>query len=444
MKKRVRRVAEIARRIGNDVNAGRDLAQEFRQRFADLPSEQRLQLFAWLAGELEVGKKQIERPAGVLMTSAEADRAQWNDRIRDLRRALASPRQRLLETLINTAGGMQFVLELRAQVLDAQRQGAAGLEALEEDIAHLLNRWCQHGLLYLEEINLHSSYRTVRFLKQRELVHPMVNLDEMGRRLGDDRMCFALYHAVMPEEPVIFIEVALSHGLLRSIHDVIGERDGPPEKSPDTAIFYSINNTQNGLSGLGLGQVLIVRVTESLRQRHPSLETFATLSPIPGFWGRYLQPILEGRGDGFALDRDGVQERFSNKARTALLEHHRAGGGDGEDLAAALAEILSRPDWIDDPVLRRLLRKPLIDIAYTYLSEETDARGRPLNPVAGFHLGNGASVSRANVNFAANTSKRGLEESCGLMVNYVYAEGALAPLGRAFRSLLPWGRNSRA
>ncbi len=444
MKKRVRRVAEIARRIGSHGDTGRDLVQEFRQRFAEMPSEQRLQLFAWLAGELEVGKKQIERPAGVLMTSSETDRALWNDRIRELRRALASPRQRLLEALINTGGGMQFVLELRAQVLDAQRQGAAGLEALEEDIAHLLNRWCQHGLLYLEEINLHSSYRTVRFLKQRELVHPMVSLDEMGRRLGDDRMCFALYHAVMPEEPVIFIEVALSHGLLRSIDEVIGERDGPPEKSPDTAIFYSINNTQNGLSGLGLGQVLIVRVTESLRRRHPSLETFATLSPIPGFWGRYLQPILEGRGDGFALDRNGVEERFTTKARNTLLAHHRAGGGDGEDLATALAEILSRPDWIDDPVLRRLLRKPLIDIASTYLSEETDARGRPLNPVAGFHLGNGASVSRANVNFAANTSRRGLEESCGLMVNYVYAEGALAPLGRAFRSLLPWGRSHRS
>jgi hypothetical protein len=256
-------------------------------------------------------------------------------------------------------------------------------------------------------------------------------------------MCFALYHAVMPEEPVIFIEVALSHGLLRSIHDVIGERDGPPEKSPDTAIFYSINNTQNGLSGLGLGQVLIVRVTESLRRRHPSLETFATLSPIPGVWGRYLQPILEGRGDGFVLDRNRVLERFTSKARNALLAHHRTGGGDGEDLASALAEILSRPNWIDDPVLRRLLRKPLIDIAHTYLSEETDARGRPLNPVAGFHLGNGASVARANVNFAANTSKRGLEESCGLMVNYVYAEGALAPLGRAFRSLVPWGRSTR-
>ncbi len=144
------------------------------------------------------------------------------------------------------------------------------------------------------------------------------------------------------------------------------------------------------------------------------------------------------------IGSDGVQERFSNKARAALLEHHRAGGGAVEDLAPVLAEILSRPDWIDDPVLRRLLRKPLIDIAYTYLSEETDARDRPLNPVAGFHLGNGATVSRANVNFAANTSRRGLEGSCGLMVNYVYAEGALAPLGRAFRSLLPWGRSHRS
>ena len=443
MKKRVRQAAELARRIGYGDSSEPEVVDRFRERCAELSSEQRLELFAWLSGELEVAKAQIYPAAARLMAADEHDRAAWNERLRELRRTAASPRQRLIEGLIGTAGGMQFVLEMRAQVLEAQHRGADGLGALEEDIAHLLNRWCQHGLLFLEEINLHSSYRTVRFLKQRELVHPMVSLDEMGRRLGEDRMCFALYHAVMPEEPVIFIEVALSRGLLRSIHEVIGEgdRERSKTKPPDTAIFYSINNTQNGLTGLGLGQVLIVRVTEALRRHHPSLETYATLSPIPGFWQRYLRPVLEGGGDGFALDRDGALGKFAPKTQAALIAHHRAGGGDGDDLAAILVDILARPDWIEDPVLRRHLRKPLIDIAYDYLAKETDARGKPLNPVAGFHLGNGASLSRANVNFAANTSKRGLEESCGLMVNYVYSESALAPLGRAVRSLLPWGRS---
>jgi hypothetical protein len=250
----------------------------------------------------------------------------------------------------------------------------------------------------------------------------------------------------MPEEPVVFIEVAMSRGLLRSIHDVIdGRGEAPaPTKSPDTAIFYSINNTQNGLAGLGLGKVLILRVTEALRERHPSLEVFSTLSPIPGFWPRYLRPILEGRGEAFAVDRDLFVSKMPAKAQKAMTNRYRELGGAAQDIAAVLAGVLSRADWIDDPVFVRHLRKPLVEIAYTYIAEETDSRGKPLNPVAGFHLGNGATVSRGNINFAANTSPRGLSESCGLMVNYVYSQKALTPIGRAVRSLLPWGRRGRS
>ena len=445
MRKRARRVAEQAQRIGSGTEDAPELAEEFRERFTELPPEQRLQLFAWLAGGFEVGKSRIEAPMAAVITASEDDPEGWNRSVRELRRALSSPRHRLFEALIDTEGGMLFVLELRAQVLEAQRGGADGLEALEEDIAHLLERWCQHGLLYLEEIDLGSSYRTVRFLKERELVHPMLSLDEMGRRLGEDRLCYALYHAAMPDEPVIFIEVALSRGLLRSIHEIIGAKDDGRAgvKSPDTAIFYSINNTQNGLAGLGLGQVLIARVTEALRSKHPELDTFATLSPIPGFWRHYLQPILEGRGEDFQLDRGAIIELLSARARAAVCARQREAGGGGDDPASALAAVLAAPDWIADPKLRKLLRRPLIEAAHTYLTAETDARGKPLNPVAGFHLGNGATVARANINFAANTSPRGLEESCGLMVNYVYSDTNLARIGRAFRSLLPWGRSPR-
>ena len=103
-----------------------------------------------------------------------------------------------------------------------------------------------------------------------------------------------------------------------------------------------------------------------------------------------------------------------------------------------LLAVPSEPGWISDP-FPRYLKKPFADLAHAYIAEEKDSRGRPLNPVAGFHLGNGARVARANINFAANTSPRGLEESCGLMVNYVYSQRALAPIGRALRSMLPWG-----
>jgi malonyl-CoA decarboxylase len=445
MTRSVRQVATLARRIGSDEVQDQVLLDRFRRFYGELPRDSRPEFFRWLAGELEVGRSQIEEPMARVRAASEKDRAGWNERVRELRRSIASPRQRLLEGLINTTGGMQFILELRAQVLDAQRNSEAGLEALEEDISHLLNRWCQHGLLFLEEINLRSSYQTVRFLKDREMVHPMVSLEEMGRRLGADRMCFALYHVVMPEEPVVFIEVALSRGLLRSIQEVIGDPslERAPVRSPNTAIFYSINNAQNGLAGLGLGKVLILRVTEALRTRHPSLETFSTLSPIPGFWSRYLRPILEGDGEGFKATRAKVVGSVPAKARSTILERHRELGGATGDFADVLLSVLSRPDWLDDPVFSRNLRKPLTDIAYAYLTAEKDARGKPLNPVAGFHLGNGATVSRSNINFGANRSPRGLTESCGLMVNYVYSQRALAPIGRAVRSLLPWGRRGR-
>jgi malonyl-CoA decarboxylase len=444
MKKRVRQVAELASQISSGDATDRKLLDQYRQQYGELTPEQRRELFHWLSDEFEVNLKQIEGPLAKVRSSSEYDRVGWNRNVRELRKAITSPRQRLLEGLINTTGGMEFVLALRAAVLDAQRNGEAGLEALEEDIAHLLNRWCQHGLLFLEEIDLSSPFETIRFLKDREMVHPMVGLEEMGQRLGEDRMCFALYHVVMPEEPVVFIEVALSRGLLRSIHDVIDDKDGArrPVKSPDTAIFYSINNTQNGLAGLGLGKVLILRVTEALREHHPSLKTFSTLSPIPGFWPRYLRPILEGQEVRFKIRRADVIKRIPAKAQQAIFDRYHELGGEAEEFAEALLAVLARPAWIEDSVFPQFLQKPLTDLAYTYIAEEKDARGRPLNPVAGFHLGNGARVARSNLNFAANTSLRGLEESCGLMVNYVYSQQALAPIGRAVRSLLPWGRRA--
>jgi malonyl-CoA decarboxylase len=442
MKKKVRQVIELARRISSSDAADRSLFARFRGRYDELTPEQRLDLFRWLSGEFEISLGDLEGPMSSLRNTSEYDRVVWNRNVRELRKAITSPRQRLLEGLINTTGGMEFVLELRAAVLDAQRLGETGLEALEEDIAHLLNRWCQHGLLFLEEIDLNAPFETIRFLKDREMVHPMVGLEEMGQRLGVDRMCFALYHVVMPKEPVVFIEVALSRGLLRSIHEIIKDRGSARQavKSPDTAIFYSINNTQNGLAGLGLGKVLIARVTGALRERHPSLTTYSTLSPIPGFWTRYLRPILENTNGHFKTTRTGVIKRIPAKARQAILNRYHELGGEEEDFGSVLLEVLSRPSWVEDSVFTQHLRKPLIDLAYTFIVEEKDARGRPLNPVAGFHLGNGARVARSNINFAANVSRRGLEESCGLMVNYIYSQKALLPIGRAVRSLLPWGR----
>lgn len=349
-----------------------------------------------------------------------------------LRRRLRAPLNTLFERIADTPGGVRLLMGLRADVLAAQRGGAEGIEPLEEAIADLLNEWFRHGFLALREITADSPYRLIRYLKERELVHPLVSLEEMGQRLGRDRRCFGLFHCAMPDAPVVFIEVALTAGIPRSIHEIIEGGGGEAGGEPDTAVFYSINNTQHGLAGLGLGKVLVFRVTEVLRRDNPGLANFVTLSPIPGFWRRYLRPILEGAASGFLLQRDDVDGLFAGKRRERLLAAAEPfTGRRPQDAAAALLEILVRPDWIDEPGLGRTLEKPLVELAYGYIVRERDPGGRYLNPVANFHLGNGASVSRRNIHFAANRSRRGVEDSCGLMVSYVYSKRWFQSLRRS-------------
>jgi hypothetical protein len=448
--KRLHQIQKIAHTLGNADEADRSLLEKFCSQFGELAPEERLALYRWLSTELEVSPENLAEPLGRLQAPMPEDPATWSRNLGDLRAAIAAPRRRALAALINRPGGMKFILELRAELLELQRNGQNEIDLLEREVADLLNDWFHQGFLFLKEINLSSSFNEIRYLKERELVHPMISLEEMGQRLGEDRLCFALYHAAMSDEPVVFIEVALSRGLLRSIHAIIDDPGTSPGlgRRADTAIFYSINNTQNGLAGLGLGKVLVYQVTEALRQRHPGLRTFATLSPIPGFWPRYLRPILSGTNGGFQLQREDVLRKIPPRTQRAILE--REGGSDAKggadagdrnpDLAAVLLQVLSRPDWIADPFYFKSLRKPLTEIAFVYLAEETDRRGRPRNPVANFHLGNGATLSARNVNYGANRSARGLQESCGLMVNYVYAASTIQQVSQALQSWLPWGR----
>ncbi len=436
--KRLHELEELLGQAASEDRVDRELPKRFRTLYAELDEPERCALFLWMVVELELTRPTIEGAFEELLTITEDADGDWFRRLGDLRKTLASPRRQALRSLGDTPGGIEFLVQLRADVLEAQRDGCENLDPLDDDLARLLDSWFRRGFLYLQEIDQHSPFQQIRFLKERELVHPMVSLEEMGQRLGDDRCCFALYHAAMPDEPVVFIEAALTRGLVRSIHEIIEPgHENQEGGSPNTAIFYSINNTQDGLAGLGLGKVLIARVTESLRNRHGSLVRFATLSPIPGFWSRYLRPILEGTVTSFRLSRSGLLDQFSNRAEQAIMK--RLGEKSDrsiEDLGHGLLSILSRRDWLEDPVYRRYLKRPLTAIGYTYLAEETTRHGRPLDPVARFHLGNGATLSSRNVNFAANTSDRGLEESCGLMANYIYSRSTFQQVSHSLRSLL--------
>ncbi len=416
-------LVRMADQIADAMEASEDVLEEARRLYDQLPPEHEMHLFHRLVDAMEVPAAEIGPALDEARNALKSDAATWAEALATLRRRLTSRLHLLLEKMADSPGGLRLLIGLRSDILSAQRRGADGLEGFEGEIADLLTAWFRHGFLSLEEITLHSPYQLIRYLKERELVHPMVSLEEMGRRLGHDRRCFGLFHCAMPDVPVVFIEVALTSGIPQHIDEIIGPSAGPAEARPDTAVFYSINNTQNGLAGLGLGKVLVYRVTEILRRDNPDVKTYVTLSPIPGLWPRYLKPILEERDTGFGLTASRIEELFSVRSKELIVARATASaGGAPESFTGALLHVLSDPGWFDDPALVRALRKPLTEIAYIHVAKERDARGRPLNPVANFHLSNGAIIPRRMVHFGANTTRRGLEDSCGLMASYVYSQ----------------------
>ena len=431
------KLADLLDTIQKSPEPLRDLLSRFRIPTSSSRGTSALRFSPPSSTEWKSRKRAIRGPLEAVLGADERGAAEWSSRLTELRRALESPRMRAFRRFLNVSGGLEFLLELRADILAAERHDGLDLGPLDEETAHLFDSWFQLGFLFLQEITQDSPYRQIRFLKEHDMVHPMASLEEMGSRLGADRRCFALYHRVMPEEPIVFIEVALTRRLPRSIHEILEPRDQVDEGEPDTAIFYSINNAQQGLSGLGLGKLLIFQVVDAIKHDCPLIQTFATLSPVPGFWRRYLEPILVGTDAAapFAATRDEVLALFQSVSRRNILTRL---GAQHEDFAVALRAVLASPDWIDDPVYRTELEKPLVSIAFRYLTRERDAMGKRLNPVAGFHLGNGARLSAKNVLFGANRTERGLRDSCGIMVSYVYSSTWLHDLRRTARSMLPW------
>ncbi|MEW6665980.1 MAG: malonyl-CoA decarboxylase family protein [Thermodesulfobacteriota bacterium] len=431
MKRLIRAFQELGREGSQE---GRSF-QEIRLLYSPLSEQEKEQLFGALIREIEVPKEGIRPLLDRMLAEPEED-ADWPKLVSDLRDRIHSPRLNIFRKISHQPGGLKFLLDFRGDLLSARRFSTVNLRPLDHDIVLLFELWFQDGFLYLEEITLDSSYRQIEIIKNSDLVHPMTSIEEMGRRLGRDRRCFALYHRLMPVEPIVFIEVALTKGIVGHISQIIGGPDPQDEPGePDTAMFYSINNTQEGLAGLRLGKMLIGRVVDYLRKEREGITTFATLSPLPGFWRHYLMPILKGKDHSFILKSKEVGGFFSGRqARRILL----ALGPEGENrdrLNEALLSILSQEDWVRDEDLQKALRDPLVKIAYYYISRERNREGRPLNPVANFHLENGAAVSKNNLNFLGNPSTRGLQDSCGIMVNYIYTAGWLTQLRSSFRWL---------
>ncbi len=321
-----------------------------------------------------------------------------------LRGALASPRIRILKQFNLLHEGVKFLVDLRADLLRFLR-GAAHLEPLDAELYELLAGWFDLGNLELRRITWQSPAALLERLIAYEAVHEIRSWTDLRNRLDSDRRCYAFFHPRMPEEPLIFVEIALTRDMAGNVHTLLDE--SAPQTDPHTAqaaIFYSISNTQPGLRGVSFGGFLIKRVVDELCAEFPKLKTFATLSPVPGF-RKWLDARLKARDPALFGPEEAVKLAVAGKAHDAF---EGLASLIGQDLAAV------REAATVSATLTRLVAH--------YLVEEK-AEDRPLDPVARFHLGNGARLER--VNWLADTSPRGLKQSAGIMVNYLYEIAAI-------------------
>lgn len=306
---------------------------------------------------------------------------------RGMKEALTPPRLRLLRQFNALPEGVKFLVDLRADLL-AVRDMSPQLAALDDDLRALLESWFDLGFLDLRQITWQSPAALLEKLIAYEAVHEIKSWDDLRSRLESDRRCFALFHPRMPEEPLAFVEVALVKGLAGDVQ-VLLDRDaatGDP-KTADTAIFYSISNTQRGLQGVSFGEHLIKKAAEALAHDVPGLKQFATLSPVPGF-RRWLDEAA-GVHAGAIFQQPGDAERYQS------------------------LKSLAQSDVAETPGTRDFIHR----MAGWYFAQR-NRQGQTIDAVARFHLRNGARLERFN--WPADRSANGWAQSYGLMVNYLY------------------------
>ncbi|MGH8989616.1 MAG: malonyl-CoA decarboxylase [Acidimicrobiales bacterium] len=305
-----------------------------------------------------------------------------------LAQAVEARRQPLFRSINTAPGGTWTILSMRADILTVAHEHPE-LAPVEADLVHILSSWFNRGFIVLERISWRSPGAVLERLIQYEAVHEIRGWHDLRRRLEADRRCFGFFHPAIADQPLIFIEVALRRDEAWSIQEVLDAPVEPDdEESANTAIFYSITNCQAGLRGIPLGSFLIKQVVQELKAELPGLKHFWTLSPVPSF-ARWLAT-------------SGI-ENFTAAERSVLDQ-------------------LSDPAWIKDPERSETVKPILLRACARYLVT-AKRHTQPADPVARFHLRNGATLQR--INWLGDTSPKGLKESHGLLVNYVYDEGQI-------------------
>ena len=331
-------------------------ARSILERYATLDDAEKRAFFEHLARDMSIDPGRV-RPA-----LAAYEQGQTKASYRAFLKATEPPRQELIRRLNQVPGATHVLVGMRADLLRLGRDDDA-LRSLDLDFRHLFTSWFNRGFLVLRPISWESPAHVLEKIIAYEAVHAIHSWDDLRRRIEpEDRRCFAFFHPAMPDEPLIFVEVALTRGVPGSIRSLLAEDRAPLSADrADTAVFYSISNCQAGLERISFGNSLIKQVAADLSMELPGLKTFVTLSPLPGF------------------------------ARWLEAEGHTA---DPDDVAR------------------------LRSLAAIYLTRAKQRDGQPLDPVARFHLGNGASVHQ--VHAGADTSEKGQAQAHGVMVNYLY------------------------
>jgi malonyl-CoA decarboxylase len=366
---------------GRGEASGVALAREILALYGELTTGPRIAFFEALSTRFGVDRERIDAAVDAWVRDGTEEAAA------ELHLAAEPRRQELFRRLNLAPAGTAALVSMREDLMDALVH-REDLISVDQDFTHLFSSWFNRGFLVLRRIDWSTPAIVLEKIIRYEAVHQIHDWDDLRRRIDPpDRRCYAFFHPALNDEPLIFVEVAFTAGIPDAIAPILG-KDGNtlvPERAT-TAVFYSISNCQRGLSGVSFGSFLIKQVVEEISREFSRLSVFVTLSPVPGFasW----------------LARERTAEN------PILLP---------EDLGP-LAE-LDRPDWWSDGAAERL-EEPLRRAAATYFLSAKARGGLPVDPVARFHLGNGARLEQ--INFLADLSEKGLAQSHGLMVNYQY------------------------
>jgi malonyl-CoA decarboxylase len=390
-------ISECVFARGGEISS-RSRAVELGMVYMNLSQEGRMNFLRILANDFDIDRKGLKKQTETL------DKLEDKDKTIDAEIALAEtlvpPRIKLLKQFNALPNGFKFLIDMRADVLPRTKKDPA-LRKLALDLQGLLASWFDVGLLDLREITWNASAALLEKLIEYEAVHEIQSWDDLKNRLDSDRRCFAFFHNKMQHEPLIFVEVALVNEMSASIQKLLdqdAEKINPDEA--DTAIFYSISATQPGLTGINLGNFLIKRVVEKISNDLKNIKNFATLSPLPRF-RKWLAPKISA-GDTSILTPAEVE-----KLKKIVKDENEARG---------MYQLLEA-GWQDKPEAEEIIKPIVMRLGAHYLLQEK-RREKALDPVANFHLSNGARLER--LNWMADASENGLKTAYGLMANYHY------------------------